>query len=149
MESHKTYFKEKKKKISVSKQKKKAWKACSLYIRARDCLETTGTLDYGRCFTCDIVQAFKQSQAGHFIPGREGWTLYDERGIHLQCMQCNVFKHGNTVEYWQRMEKKYGRELIEELLKRDKETKQYKLIDHIEMEQYFMEKYRKLIESKV
>ena len=117
----------KKKRPTISKEKKKAWNLFSKYIRLRDCLETTGTPDYGICCTCGIKYHFKELQAGHFIPGRHNSILFDERNVHAQCVGCNRFKQGNTVKYFRFMQNKYGEEVIKELEQKDNELKQFKI----------------------
>lgn len=95
--------------------KNAAWKAFSLYVRTRDCIETTGFPDQGKCATCPNYYPVQELQAGHFLDGRSNNVLFSERGCHAQCYACNVAKHGNKEEYWPFMEQKYGREVIDEL----------------------------------
>lgn len=99
-------------KPSYSKAKKIAWDAFSKFIRLRD--------DLNGCFTCPARKPWKQMQAGHFIPGRHNSVLFDERNCHSQCPSCNVFLHGNMIEYYPRMLEKYGQKVIDELRLRDK-----------------------------
>lgn len=97
--------------------KQKAWDEFSKFIRLRDCVRTTNTLDWGACVTCDRQYAFKRLQAGHFISGRSNSVLLDEDIVHAQCFGCNgnppYGKGGNYVEYFVRMEKLYGREAVD------------------------------------
>lgn len=93
---------------SIKYLKGKCWHLFSRYIRLRDCLETTGTLTYGRCFTCDAVVLLQKAQAGHFVAGRHNGNLFSERGVHLQCYSCNCPNHGLPLEYRRRIIKLYG-----------------------------------------
>lgn len=68
---------------------KTAWRWFSLFIRARDCLEQTGSLDGGCCVTCGMYYPFKQLQAGHCIDGRHDSILFDEQLVNIQCSHCN------------------------------------------------------------
>lgn len=121
------------KKQTVSSLKKLVWKDFSKYIRLRDCLETTGTLTKGKCVTCHKVFPFEDLQAGHFIAGRSGENLFDERGCYAQCKVCNVFNHGNLEEYYPFMLKRWGEEVIEEL-KREKRTPKRWTLPELETE---------------
>lgn len=103
-------------KTARAKAKEKAWAAFSLYIRNRD----------KRCVTCPTGSA---QQAGHFIDGRHNAVLFSEQGVHGQCYHCNVGLKGNKLEYWLFMEKKYGREVIDDLIRESKQNIQYKIHD--------------------
>lgn len=100
----------------MPKAKKKAWTEFSRFIRTRDCLNSTGTPDQGRCVTCGNILPFEKLQAGHFVPGRRNAGLFDERGVHAQCYACNVGLHGNWPEYLRFMESEYGQDVIDELI---------------------------------
>ena len=127
---------------SLSKVKRETWAIFSLYIRLRDCLKTTGTLEYGLCFTCGARLPFSRLQAGHFIPGRHSANLFSERGTNAQCPQCNVYLHGNPLEYRRKIIKLYGEEVDERL---EKEAKQIKKFSIPELEGIKLE-YKKKIE---
>jgi hypothetical protein len=81
-----------KKRTSPKVMKAKAWKMFSTYIRLRDCLKTTGTLDKGVCITCGKLCDFKELQAGHYIGGRGNSVLFDEKIVNGQCLT----KHSNV-----------------------------------------------------
>ncbi len=95
-------------KISKRTKKNAAWRYFSKYIRLRDCLKTTGTLEYGKCFTCGKLVSLNMSDAGHFISRRFNATLFDETNVHLQCRFCNRFLNGNLLEYRRQLVKMYG-----------------------------------------
>lgn len=100
-----------KKKHNLTWWKKKTWNKCSEFIRLRDALDTTGTTDKLKCFTCEkIYPAFGKgcAQAGHYVPGRSHAVLFELNGIHGQCYNCNVTLKGNTITYRYRMVEKYG-----------------------------------------
>lgn len=106
-----------------AKAKDAAWKAFSLYIRTRD----------KNCVTCPNPS----QHAGHFIDGRHNAVLFSEEGVHGQCYHCNVGLKGNKLEYFLFMEKTYGRELIERLMKESKQNIQYKEWQFREIEEKF------------
>lgn len=131
----------KKKQLTYAKAKNKAWDAFSLYIRTRDCVETTGTTTQGKCFTCGNVFPLKKLQAGHLIAGRHNSVLFDERGCHAQCQMCNVWLSGNTMKYYRHMVEKYGDEVVKVLEGLDANvTRQYKVYELVELAEMFKAK---------
>lgn len=118
-----------KKQPKISTLKKKAWKLFSEYIRLRDCLKTTGLPDYGKCITCSKVVPRTLLQAGHFIPGRHGENLFNERGVHAQCYNCNINLKGNTLEYRRQIIKLYGEGADEEIEAEARQVKQFKRLE--------------------
>lgn len=99
------------------KVKKDLGKIFSMFIRMRDCLETTGTLDEGLCCTCKKRYPLKKLQAGHFIPGRMDSILFEPTCVHAQCYRCNMRRQGEWVRYYRFMQKKYGDAQIARLMK--------------------------------
>jgi len=97
-----------KKQPKISTLKKKVWVLFSEYIRKRDCLATTGLIDYGKCITCQKPIPRTLLQAGHFIPGRHNANLFSARGVHAQCYNCNINLKGNTLEYRRKIIELYG-----------------------------------------
>lgn len=109
-------------KLSKSKKVKKltahtVWPYISKEVRLRDCLLTTGTTEFGLCYTCGKRVPFNQSQAGHLIDGHTGLNYLDVRGIKLQCGQCNFYKYGNKQIYTPKFIQEYGQKLYDEILK--------------------------------
>ena len=100
-----------KRKLTVAKVKKQAWDLLSKIIR----LQAADDTGYVRCVSCGVVKHWKAMQAGHFLAGRRGFILFDERGIHPQCGHCNVFSKNAVVEYFIFMQREYGQEVIDEL----------------------------------
>jgi hypothetical protein len=130
------------KKDKLSTHKKKAWTQFSIYIRTRDCINSTGNIDRGFCVSCSKVFPFSSLQAGHFIDGRRNAVLFSELGVNSQCYACNISKHGNKIDYWQFMEGKHGREVINELILESHKTVIYKAWDYDQI----TEKYAKMTE---
>ncbi len=96
-------------------EEKKAKEIFSRYVRLRDCLLTTGSEDYGKCFTCGEIVDYESSQCGHFISGRGNSLFFEEANSHLQCGKCNTSLGGNPEIYRMKMIKKYGLEEVERL----------------------------------
>jgi hypothetical protein len=104
---------------TLSWHRDKAWSAFSLFIRTRDSILTTGGTDRCVCVTCPAVKPRLGRgciQAGHFIAGRNNSVLFDERGVHGQCYQCNHLKNGNRKQYDLYMIAVYGQEIVDELI---------------------------------
>lgn len=99
----------------LNREKKKSWNIFSKYIRRKECLETTGTLEYGICFTCGKRIRYEDSDAGHFVAGRQNAVLFEESAVHIQCKDCNQGKGGNPEIYRSRMIIKYGEKEVERL----------------------------------
>jgi len=137
----------KQKKKSINDYKEEAWKEFSKYIRLRDCLLTTGTKDYGLCFTCGRKKHFKDLQAGHFLDGRWNSILFDEEGVHAQCRQCNLFKNGNKEEYEPKMIELYGKEKVEEMKARKQIVKRFTIEELIKLKEYYREEYKEAYEN--
>ena len=120
---------DKPKRKTVRQLKKVAWDLFSKYIRLCDCLRTTGCSSFGLCITCGKRYHFKLLQAGHFVPGRHNANLFNERGCHAQCYNCNINLKGNTLEYRRQIIKLYGVGADEEIEVEARQVKQYKLLE--------------------
>jgi len=97
------------------------------------------------CVTCGKQMHHKEAQMGHFVAGRHSSTLFDRRNSHVQCMHCNVFKHGNLIPYYEFMLKTYGQEVIDELKRKNNETYKYKKSELEYMRKTFKAKIKELI----
>ena len=127
-----------------SKAKKKAWDMFSKYIRLRDALLTTGTDYEAECVTCRRRYPINKMQAGHFIPGRSNAVLFDEYGVHSQCVQCNIFKSGDALTYRQRMVEKYGEEEVKEMEILAKVSKKIHLYEFPMIYEFYKNAYSEL-----
>lgn len=130
--------------ISQKKLKQSVWKLFSEYIRTKECIETTGSIEYGVCCTCGKVYLYDKLQAGHFIPGRTNSVLFVEDIVHIQCWQCNGYEHGKYFEYEQYMINRYGQEKVEKLKILKHQHKTMKIFELLAIEQYYKEKLLKL-----
>ena len=84
------------------------WKNFSLYIRLRDAIKTTGTLEYAKCITCGKILPVSELQAGHMIPGRTNGICFDETIVHAQCAKCNGPGGGEKQAYRMKMVAEHG-----------------------------------------
>jgi len=130
------------KKYTVGQMKKKAWNILKDYIRLRDCLKTTGTIERGHCYTCDKVYPIKELQGGHLLDGHVGMNYLDERGVMAQCYSCNVCKHGLKEIYIPKFTKEYGQKLFNELSRLKRTPCLWKQPEY----EKFIEKIKKKIE---
>jgi len=138
-----------KKPKTLSKAKKEAWKEFSIYIRTRDCLKTTSSLEQGACISCGKIFPFKKLQAGHFIPGRHNGNLFSERFVNSQCWQCNApaflgGKNGNALAYRKAMIKMYGENAEQEAEEEANKEVQYKVYQLEELKTEFKLKTKEL-----
>ena len=87
-----------------------------------------------KCVTCGIVKPWKELQAGHFVDSRNLTVLFDEELIYPQCVACNMFKHGNKVEYTLFMLRKgYSAEEITEMVNKKFKTRKISDAEYLEM----------------
>jgi hypothetical protein len=129
--------------------KANAWRAFSKFIRTRDCLKTTGTLERGICITCHQEFAFRELQAGHFIPGRHNANLFSEKGVHAQCSACNKWGLGKPLEYRRAIVSLYGEGYDEVLEKESKEIKKYSVQDLTEICEKYKMKLKELLNESI
>jgi len=137
----------KKKQPKISTLKHKVWTLFSEYIRLRDCLLTTGLLDYGKCITCSKTVPRKLLQAGHFIPGRHNNNLFSEEGTHAQCYNCNINLRGNTLEYRRQIIRLYGESYDVQLEEKNMETKQFTITELESLKEYYTQKVKELLKE--
>lgn len=138
----------KQKKVSKTKLKKEAWASFSRYIRARDCLKTTGSLEGGLCFSCGAYTEYRHLHAGHFIPGRHYSVLFDERQVRGQCFVCNIRRNGNWTGFYKHMVEIYGEAVIREMIDVAEQVVQVKDFQLIELKAEYDEKYKALLEER-
>lgn len=131
-----------------TKAKTKAWDSFAKFIRIRDCLETTGLVFVGKCFTCERRFHISMLDAGHFNSGRRNSVLFDEQGVHAQCtFYCNRLNHGETKKYRKMLIKYYpdGLEVVERLERQKKQVVQDKDMDFEGIEKKYKLKLEKLL----
>jgi len=136
-----------KKKKALGYYKEKAWDMFSKYIRTRDCLATTGTIDEGVCVTCGQRFSFKELQAGHAIGQRNNSILFDEELVNAQCGGCNFYRNGEYAKYSVWFIKRYGLKRWEEKVELSKELRKYSKNDLIEIREEYKEKLETLMSN--
>lgn len=91
-------------------------KIFNTYIRERD----KGL----NCVSCGSV-VYGVGNASHFFSvGSSPNLRFNEDNVHLSCIECNLYKHGNLVEYTLRLPKRIGQERFDKLIsEKDKPLK--------------------------
>lgn len=97
---------------SIAQLKRETWILFSEYIRRRD----ADSAGYCKCITCGEEGPWTVMQAGHFLDGRSKWILFNEQCVHAQCKRCNIILNGNKDAYWVAMLKRYGQDVVEQLV---------------------------------
>lgn len=95
----------------LPKLKKTVQALCNEYARRRDCFGELGTA----CISCGLWTPFEKLDGGHYRPQTHSFTRYNELNVHSQCTRCNRFLHGNLSGYFRGLERKIGREKLDEL----------------------------------
>lgn len=127
-------------KTPKQKQKEKADKLCSLFIR----LKYSDWRGYTQCYTCGKIDHYKKMQCGHFISRANHKLRFDERNLRVQCFLCNCIKSGNYIEYTRKMIDEVGIKEVDKLRKQVKETKQYSLEEYKKICDNFSKKIKEL-----
>lgn len=92
-------------KKSISQLKNICVRWCHEYIRGRD--------EDKPCVSCGNYTTL---QAGHFFSGgHHSCVKFDERNISGQCLRCNFHLHGNLIPYRVELEKRIGKDELEQL----------------------------------
>lgn len=115
----KTKAKKKEELMTVQDYIKIAQQVFNKYIRLRD-------KDKG-CISCGKPLIGKYD-AGHLYPAGTHWSVrFDEFNVHGQCVECNQWKHGNQLEYYKGIEKRYinSQRILTELAWKATETRKY------------------------
>lgn len=141
------------KKIQYNKQKDKAWKAFSDWVRKSECLASTGTFERGICVTCNIAGRpdelpYEKLQAGHAVGGRGNAVLFHEEIVHIQCQQCNRQGNGGLAgdygNYMTYLVRKYGLEHAESLQRLKNTYKEITYDDLVDIEKKYRDKLEHL-----
>ncbi len=128
--------------------KRTVWENFSKYIRLKECMETTGSFEFGRCCTCGRIKPFKELDSGHFISGRSNSILFHESGVHIQCQRCNRFSEGNKSAYYKYMLEKYGQEEIDKLEALKRMKKKLSAFELMAINKYYKDKTKELLQGE-
>ena len=86
------------------------------------------------CYTCPYLGHWKKMQNGHLVSRFYLATRYDERNCRPQCVTCNIWRHGRTPEFAEKLTKELGTGIVEELYaKARKLTKNFDFQEQIDL----------------
>ena len=129
----------------LKSKKTKAWDAMARFIRAEECLASTGYWFVGYCITCGRRNHINNLDAGHFVSGRRNAVLLVRENVHIQCHHwCNVHKNGNPKIYREKMVELYGEEKVVEIEALKNKIIQDKDMDFEGVEKEYTEKLKAL-----
>lgn len=105
------------------------------YVRLRDEKEP--------CISCQ--RRCEKGHAGHYIAqGASGMLRFNEDNIHKQCPHCNVWKHGNPIEYRINLIKKIGLPRVELLEDQRHEVMKWTREQLEDIKKYYQQKLKDL-----
>ena len=134
------------KQVTVSKAKKRAWAAFSIYLR------TLWTLPgYVECYTCGKHCTLKGTpgqriMVGHWVEGHSAITYINEQFVRPQCFRCNMMMGGNQGEFRDRIRKELGAK-TDELLALSKTSVKITAPEYLQKEAYYKEKLSLLTDN--
>ncbi len=135
-----------KKRRSISSARSATLRVFSRYIRLRDCLGTTDSLEYGECVSCGRSLPFDELDAGHFIPKKSG-NYFSERGVNAQCRSCNRFHSGRQLDYRREIIRRYGEGVDLELEEEARQSKKFTVQELDDLRKHYEDEVKKLEES--
>lgn len=128
----------KKRKLTLTKAKARAWKVFSLWVRQ----SRGGAIIH--CYTCDKPFHWKDLSAGHGIGGRNNAILFDERIVKPQCVGCNIWGRGQYQIFTRKLIDELGLKEYDEIVKHSSDTVKYKVADYQEIEKRYKDKLEAL-----
>lgn len=130
--------------MSLSSKKQLAKKEFQKYVRMRDADEH----GYCTCCTCGKRLHWKEIDGGHFVPAERLATCFIDENCNPQCTYCNKWQYGRLDEYFVYMEKRYGRAVIDSLLKQKWDQVKLKEANYIELIKSFRAKQKQMMKEK-
>ncbi|HUV00529.1 MAG TPA: recombination protein NinG [Bacteroidales bacterium] len=116
-------------------------KAFSEFIRLRD----SNVNGHGKCISCGKVLHWKNAHCGHYISRRKYAVRYNEKNCNLQCVSCNTFQEGNPAGYTLGLVRKYGKDIINDLLMASKLPTKWTQWELDELTKFYKSEVKKLI----
>lgn len=103
----------KQRKKTTSKLKKELDKIFSIYVRKK----AADTEGFARCYTCNTRKPINDLQCGHFISRAYLSTRFSEDNTRPQCVGCNIFGKGKTVEFASNLTRDLGKSVVARLFR--------------------------------
>ena len=108
-----------KKKPTYAGLKRKLDSLFSEWIRRKD----AGAYGRAMCVSCGMVSSWnKGMQCGHYISRNYLAGRWNSANCFVQCVACNQFRRGNYPAFSAYLNKTFGPQYIEELLKLKRKT---------------------------
>lgn len=124
----------------ITKFKKKAWKAFSLYIRLKDA-DKQGMVV---CYTCDKPYHYKRTNAGHGISGRNNSILFEEKIVRVQCVGCNIWGGGKYSVFTRKLIDELGLKGYDKIVSQSRTAVKFTVNNYLEIEQEYIGKLLEL-----
>lgn len=99
----------------------------SLYSQVRR-LEASNKSGFLHCYICGQVVHWKHAQLMHYISRAKKTVRFDDMNCHAGCYTCNVTKHGNLIEYKNKLILQYGESALYYLEQKSKEKNRYTVV---------------------
>ena len=110
----------------------------SLYVRLRD--SKAWNFQYFRCISCGQIKPFEQMDAGHFVGRTHKATRWDELNVNGECRACNRMSADHIIYYQMNLEAKIGRDKLDMLLARGRQTKKWSAWELEQLNEYYKQK---------
>ena len=126
------------KKLTRSKLIKKLDNVFSQYIRRKDAID-----GIAKCISCGVERSWKELQCGHFMSRSHYSTRWEILNVGVQCISCNIFKHGQQYLFSKYLDKTYGEGTSNELLLKSQTLGKFNTKEIEEM----INKYKNLLDQ--
>lgn len=114
----------------------------SEYVRLRD------SRPYGykafRCISCGQIKPYEQADAGHFIGRTHMATRFDELNVNAECRFDNRFNSSHMIYYQKNLEKKIGKERLDLLIAKGRQTKKWSAFELDLLIKYYSERVKEM-----
>ena len=95
---------------------------------------------YFRCISCGQIKPFEQMDAGHFVGRTHKATRWDELNVNGECRACNRMSADHIIYYQRNLEAKIGRDKLDMLLARGRQTKKWSAWELEQLNEYYKQK---------
>lgn len=116
----------------------------SQYIR----LKESDEYGYCICVTSGQKMFWTEAQCGHFVSRGKYPTRWDETNCHPQSVYSNIFLKGDYINYTIYMIDRYGREYVDELIDRSKQSVKIPTNELIEKISYYKTEVERIKREK-
>lgn len=116
----------------------------SQYVR----LKESDEYGYCECVTSGQKMFWTEAQCGHFVSRGKYPTRWDETNCHPQSVYSNIFLKGDYINYTIYMIDRYGREYVDELIDRSKQSVKIPTNELIEKITYYKTEVERLKQEK-